>query len=219
MNHFDVRWGSTAGGNMPAATDPPDQGLCVGSDGSGHLRVLEVVNSALRVFTETGQPVTPPVATNLFFGYPPRIIRTPVFTEGPAIDDPACLYDAATGRWFLDTLTQDIFPQDDVDGFLHFTGANRIDLAVSNTSDPTGEWTHYQIPLQDDGTEGTPNHHCSAGGYSLPPFVLNPTACVGDYPHIGADAYGIYITTNEYSYFGPEFRGTQIYALPKAGLV
>ena len=219
MDHFDMRWGTTAGANMPGATDPPDQGLCVGNDGSGHTRVLEVLNGALRVFTGTGQPLTPPVATNLFFGYPPRIIRTPVFTEGPALDDPACLYDAPTGRWFLDTLTQDIFPQDDVDGSLHFTGANRIDLAVSNTSDPAGEWTHYQIPLQDDGTEGTPNHHCSAGDYSLPPFVLNPTACVGDYPHIGADAYGIYITTNEYSYFGPEFRGAQIYALPKAGLV
>jgi hypothetical protein len=87
-----------------------------------------------------------------------------------------------------------------------------LDLAVSNTSDPTGAWTVYRIPVQDDGTDGTPNHHCSSGG-------TTSNACLGDYPHIGSDANGIYLTTNEYSFFGPEFHGAQIYALSKAQLV
>jgi hypothetical protein len=41
----------------------------------------------------------------------------------------------------------------------------------------------------------------------------------GDYPHIGADANGIFITTNEFSLFGPGFYGAQIYALSKEALV
>src|SRR5262249_38262798 len=46
----------------------------------------------------------------------------------------------------------------------------------------------------------------------------NPHACLGDYPHIGSDANGIYLTTNEYSFFGPEFHGAQVYAFSKAQL-
>ncbi len=77
---------------------------------------------------------------------------------------------------------------------------------MSHTSDPRGSYTIYQIPAQDNGTQGTPNHHCSLG------------FCFGDYPHIGADANGFYITTNEYSFFGPEFHAAQIYAISKHAL-
>jgi hypothetical protein len=42
--------------------------------------------------------------------------------------------------------------------------------------------------------------------------------CLGDQPLIGADKYGFFITTNEFSLNGPEFNGAQIYALDKAGL-
>ena len=43
--------------------------------------------------------------------------------------------------------------------------------------------------------------------------------CLGDYPHIGADAHGFYVTTNEYAFF-PNFvyMGAQIYAFSKAAL-
>jgi hypothetical protein len=50
------------------------------------------------------------------------------------------------------------------------------------------------------------------------PPPTNPTACFGDYPHIGADSSGIYLTTNEYSFFGPEFHGAQVYAFSKSQL-
>ncbi len=45
-----------------------------------------------------------------------------------------------------------------------------------------------------------------------------PGPCFQDYPHIGADKYGVYITTNEYDLFGPNFNAAQIFAFSKAQL-
>src|SRR5215469_68491 len=217
LDHFDQRFGSSAGGNQ-FSLEPPDQGLCVGSDGNGNTRVLEVVNDVMRVYTTSGTAVTSPTALNGFLGYAPAIVRKSPITFGPFVTDPSCLFDAQTGHWFLDVLTLDTFPHPGADGLQHFTGTNHIDLAVSDTSDPTGTWTIYRIPVQDDGTQGTPNHHCSGGKETSLPLPTNPTACFGDYPHIGSDANGIYVTTNEYSLFGTEFHGAQIYAFSKAQL-
>ena len=217
LNHFDNRFGSTAGGNQ-FSLEPPDQGLCVGSDGNGNTRVLEVLNDVMGVYSTSGARVTAPTALNGFLGYAPAIVRTNPVTFGPFVTDPSCLYDAQTGHWFLDVLTLDTFPHPGADGLQHFTGTNHLDLAVSDTSDPAGSWTVYRIPVQDDGTQGTPNHGCSPGHETAAPLPTNPTACFGDYPHIGSDANGIYLTTNEYSFFGPEFHGAQIYAFSKAQL-
>ncbi len=215
LNHFDQRFGSSAGGNQ-FSLEPPDQGLCVGSDGS-NVRVVEAVNDVMQVFDTSGHPITAPEALNQFFGYAPAIVRSPL-TFGPFVTDPSCLYDAPTGRWFIDVLTLDTFPQLGDDGLQHFTGTNHLDLAVSDTSDPTGTWSIFRIPVQDDGSAVTPNHHCSDGASKSLPVPTNPTACFGDYPHIGSNADGIFLTTNEYSFFGPEFHGAQIYAFSKAAL-
>jgi hypothetical protein len=48
---------------------------------------------------------------------------------------------------------------------------------------------------------------------------VNPGPYLGDYPHIGADANGIYLTTNAYPWNENGFSGAQIYALSKAQLV
>ena len=219
LNHFQNRFGSTAGGNQ-FSLEPPDQGLCVGTDGNGNTRVVEALNDVMNVYDTSGNAVLKkPRALNEFFGYAPAIVRSSL-TFGPFVTDPSCLYDAQTGHWFLDVLTLDTFPHIDQDGFERFTGTNHLDLAVSNSSDPTGTWTIYRIPVQDDGTDGTPDHHCSA---KTPPSKTNlqptnPHACLGDYPHIGSDANGIYLTTNEYSLFGNEFHGAQVYAFSKAQL-
>jgi hypothetical protein len=212
LNHFDQRFGSTAGGNQ-FSLEPPDEGLCVGNG-----RVLQVLNDVLQVSDTSGHALSAPQALNDFLGYDPAIVRTPTVTFGPFITDPSCLYDAQTQRWFLDVLTLDSYPHPGDDGLQHYTGTDHLDLAVSNTSDPAGTWTIYHIPVQDDGTDGTPNHHCSPGTESSKPLPTNPTACFGDYPHIGSDANGIYLTTNEYSFFGPEFHGAQIYAFSKTQL-
>jgi hypothetical protein len=210
LNHFQERFGSTAGGNQ-FSLEPPDQGLCVGSNGKGSTDVLEVVNGVLRLYDTSGDALIAPQALNGFLGYAPAIDRVHG-VHGPFVTDPSCLFDAATGRWLLDVVTLDTNPTNGA-----FVGSNHVDLAVSNTTDPMGTWTIYHIPVQDDGTAGTPNHHCSPGNPASP-YATHPTACIGDYPHMGSDANGVYLTTNEYSFYGPEFRGAQIYALSKAQL-
>jgi hypothetical protein len=77
---------------------------------------------------------------------------------------------------------------------------------VSDTGNPLGTWTIYKLPVQNNGTEGTPDHHCNRG------------FCLGDYPHIGADANGIYLTTNEFAFTGPGFYGGQIYGIGNSAL-
>ena len=192
LDHFDQR---TANGGNQFSVEPPDQGLCVGNG-----FVLETVNSVMRIFDTSGNPVSGVVDQNTFYGYPPAINRT-TGKSGPFVTDPSCLYDADVSRWFHVVLTLETKKATG-----DFTGKNHLDLAVSDSPDPTGSWTIYRIPVQDDGTQGTPNHHCSQG------------PCIGDYPHIGADANGFYITTNEYSFFGPEFKAAQIYAFSKQAL-
>ncbi len=198
LNHRDQR---LANGGKQFSVEPPDQALCVGN---GYT--VESVNSVLRVFDSSGSPLTGVQALNPFFGYPAAIIRGPVSTFGPDVIDPVCHYDPENKRFMVAITT------------LHrvgttpsFSGRNTIDLAVSNTGDPTGAWTVYSVPAQNDGTEGTPNHGCTLDG-------VTPGPCFQDYPHIGGDQNGIYITTNEYDLFGPNYSAAQIYAFSKAQL-
>ena len=86
-----------------------------------------------------------------------------------------------------------------------FLGPNHLDIAVSKTSDPTGAYTIYRLPVEDDGINGTPDH--GRGG-----------PCSGRYPRIGADANRFYITTNEFALFGSDFHGAQLYAFSKSAL-
>lgn len=176
--------------------EPPDQGLCVGNG-----MVLETVNSALRVDdARTGAPLSRVVALNELYGFKPAINRqTGEF--GPFTFDISCHYDRQTDRWFHLAVDLD---QDPVSG--DFTGRNYLDLAVTHSGDPRGAWTTYRIPAINDGTEGTPDHNCAGG------------PCFGDYPHIGADANGIYITTNEFPLFEDGFTGAQVYAISKRQL-
>jgi hypothetical protein len=196
LNHFQQRF--VAGGGNQFSIEPPDQGLCVGNG-----FVMETVNDVLRIFDTAGNPVSAPTALNSFYGYTPAIDRTKNPLQfGPSITDPSCTFDVQTQRWFHVVLTLDravITSQ-------ALSGTNHLDIAVSATADPTGAWNIYSLPVQDDGTQGTPNHNCALG------------PCLGDYPHIGADANGFYVTTNEFSLFGPGFNGAQIYAFSKAQL-
>ena len=77
-------------------------------------------------------------------------------------------------------------------------------MAVSNSSNPTGAWTVYRVDVTHDG--------------SANPSPANACPCLGDYPHIGADANGFYVTTNAYPWNGNGFDGAQIYAFSKAQL-
>lgn len=188
------------------SVEPPDQGLCAGN---GFL--LETVNDVLRIYDSAGNALTGPIDLNSFYGYAPAINRqVPPLRFGPSITDPSCYYDSDTQRWFHVVLTLDRanpFTQ-------RLLGANHLDIAVSTSSDPTGSWVVYKVPVQNDGTQRTPDHNCRARSQGV--LVHGP--CLGDYPHIGADANGFYITTNEFNLFAPGFRGAQVYALSKKAM-
>jgi len=197
FNGVNLRDQRLANGGNQFTVEPPDQALCVGNG-----FVLESTNDVLRVFDTTGKPLTGVIDLNTFYGYPPAIDRTTTPPRrGPFVTDPSCYFDADTQRWFHVVLTLDVNPADGA-----FLGPNHLDVAVSATADPTGSWVIHQVPVQDDGSNGTPDHHCSMG------------PCIGDFPHIGADRHGFYITTNEYSLFGPEFKSAQVYAFSKTAL-
>jgi hypothetical protein len=193
LNLFEQRFADN--GNQ-FTVEPPDQGLCAGA---GY--VVESANDVLRVFNTNGTAAGGVVSLNQFYGYPSAINRT-TGAEGPSITDPSCIFDPQTQRFFHLVLTLDR-----VGTTANLAGSNHLDLAVSQTSNPLGNWTIYRIPVQDDGTQGTPNHHCPGG------------PCLGDYPHIGTDSNGIYLTTNQFALFAGGFIGAQIYATSKQALV
>jgi hypothetical protein len=195
MNHFDQRFGSSAGNNQ-WSLEPPDQGLCVGN---GY--VLETINSVIRVWDTNGNALTGVGDLNTFFGYPFAVNRT-TGVIGPDVIDPQCYYDPDNSRFIVDITTLLV----DENG--NYNGKNSIDVAVSNTGDPTGTWTIYHVPAQNDGTDGTPNHGCTLDG-------TTPGPCFQDYPHIGGDKYGVYISTNEYDLFGPSYNAAQVFAFSK----
>jgi hypothetical protein len=196
LNHRQQR---LANGGNQFSLEPPDQGLCVGN---GY--VVEVVNSVIQVWDTNGNSLTGVGDLNTFFGYPAAINRT-TGAIGPNVIDPQCYYDPDNGRFVVDITTLHVDANGD------YNGKNSIDVAVSNTGNPTGAWTIYHVPAQNDGTDGTPNHGCTLDG-------VTPGPCFQDYPHIGADRWGVYITTNEYDLFGPSFKAAQIFAFSKAEL-
>ncbi len=167
--------------------------------------MVESTNSVLRVWSTAGGPALTGVQDlNTFFGYPAAINRT-TGAIGPNVIDPVCHYDPENQRFVVAITTLDVDDKGD------FNGKNTIDLAVSNSGNPTGAWTIYHVPAQNDGTDGTPDHGCTLDGTAHGP-------CFQDYPHIGGDRYGIYVTTNEYDLFGPSFNAAQIFAFSKKQL-
>ena len=192
INHHQQRF-EVAGGNQ-WSIEPPDQGLCVGG---GY--VFEAVNNAVAIYTTAGARQSLD-SLNHFFGYPVELDRTTGIAGPKQTTDPTCLFDPTTNRFFLTILTYD----GDADGNPVPAGTNTLDTAVSPAGTPFGTWTITHIDVTDDGSHGTPNHP--------------GCPCLGDYPHVGVDANGYYITTNEYPWFTDGFVGAQIYAMSKAEL-
>ena len=205
LNLFQQRYARR--GNQ-FTVEPPDQALCVGN---GYI--VEAVNDVMNVFNASGASLLPDntstnivsgfptdvnhaVDLNSFYGYAPAINRA-TGVRAQFVTDPTCYYDAATQRFFLVVLTLESYPTGG------FTLVNHLDIAVTQTSNPTGLWNIYRVDVTNDGT--------NAGG-------VNPCPCIGDYPHIGADANGFYVTTNSYPWNGNGFDGAQIYAFSKAQL-
>lgn len=111
---------------------------------------------------------------------------------GSFTSDPHCYFDSATDRWFVVELSiPNYFTKQ------HSSKSYEL-VAVSDSADPAGTFTTFAIDTTDPNDAGCP--------------------CFGDYPMIGADANGFYVTTNEFSIYKSPYNGVQLYAMSKQGL-
>lgn len=170
--------------------EPPDQALAVGNG-----FVLEAVNEGFNIYNTSGFQLLPrPLALTEFFNLPASIDRT-TGKFGVSLNDPVALFDPETERWFVLAFAQLNQP----DGTPR--PQTRIYLGVSQTSDPTGAYTIYTLNSTDAGDP-------DGGGPRLP-----------DFPHIGIDRFGFYISVNEFNTDTREFIGVAIFAISKQALI
>jgi hypothetical protein len=197
LTHADQRNAGTGiYANTQFSLEPPDQGLCV-----GHGFVLESVNLALAVYNENGTRLTAPTALNQFYKRSPAIDRV-TGVAGDFLSDPKCYWDPV-GHRFIQTILEVDAPGV-FDGKTPVNGTHVL-IAVSQTSNPTGNWNLYSVDTTDNGANGTPAH--------------TGCPCLPDQPLLGANRDGVFINTNEFqnntSFF---FNGGQLYALGRAAL-
>ncbi len=87
---------ANANGGQGFEDTPPDQGVCVGyltSQFGNQKIVLEIINSAARVFKTNGTPLTAPFS------------MTSAFLDANAFSDPRCFYDTQTNTFFLTVIS------------------------------------------------------------------------------------------------------------------
>jgi hypothetical protein len=191
LTHLDQRFAN--GGNQ-FSHEPPDQGLAVGNN-----FVMEAVNCAINIYDVNGVVQLPrPLALTEIFGLPEEFNRTTGVTN-TSVGDPSCLFDPETQRWFVMAWSQ----------LNKTTGEplrqSRLYLAVSKSSDPTGQYRTYTF-----NTTGAAD--LDKGGPRVP-----------DFPHFAVDRYGLYINWQEFAIDEngnlDGFIGTAIIAMSKSALI
>lgn len=233
LTHFDSRYAD--GGNQFSG-EPADLGMCTNG-----TYLLELVNNAVQLFRSDGTPVydgeygtagsvteddldgtvldpswtvRDALSLNAFFGmevafdrdaFVPNALVQPAGTFGPNLFDVSCIYDSTDNMWIATSAKIDV---EDTTGEYTERGSNSVLLAV-NVGDVTDldDWDIYEIDTTNDGRYGTPDHACDLG------------PCFGDYPQLGVNEDGIFITTNEFSFNGSGFYGAQLYAIDKGDLM
>jgi len=99
LNHRQQRLANGANQFLAGA---PDQGLWAGT---GY--VMEIINDVMRVYDASGNP--------LRSHRPQHVLRYSPSSTGrraPRVpsQDPSCLFDKATQRWYADVLTLEVYP-------------------------------------------------------------------------------------------------------------
>ena len=181
--------GTGAYANSQYGLEPPDQALAVGNG-----FVVEAVNNALEIFKTDGTVAAVPTPMNQFLALEPEYIRTTGTYGSQSLSDPRAYYDSTTGRFFVEEWSLG----EDAQGNL--TGTSEINVAVSQTSDPTGNYFLYRFD-----TSADPN---DPGDLILP-----------DYVQIGADANGFFMSINQFSLISGGFVGQRILAVSKPDMV
>jgi hypothetical protein len=189
ISHLDQR---VADNGNQFSLEPPDQGLAVGNG-----LVVEAVNNAIAVYDQAGNRLVGPMALNRFFGFPSEVVRSNPAVFGPFLSDPRIYFDKGTNTFFATELEIDTDP---ATGAFLTGAAARSRFLIAVTHDPTGTWTVLSNDTTNDGGQ----------------FGTCP--CFGDQPLIGADANGFYVSTNAFDLATQNFRGAQLYAIPKSAL-
>jgi hypothetical protein len=154
--------------------------------------VLVGVNNAVGIFSTSGAPLLPTViSSNQLFGVPPAIVWD-TGVNGPYPTDMRVFFDHTISRWMVLQRAQDY------DIFGNPMNSSRIYLAVSQTADPLANYNIYEMDTTNLDIPGCP--------------------CFSDYPQIGADQYGFYISVNEFTTFSSTFVTASILAVSKAAL-
>jgi hypothetical protein len=115
-------------------------------------------------------------------------------TDPPGLTDPRVIFDKSGQRWFAAELT---YPLDANGNFI----PNDVLVAVSNTSDPTQGWRGYRLAGTNPGTN--PN---------------DPGYFLVDYPTLGVNAKGVYITTNNFD-INSNMVSINMYVIAKSDLI
>ena len=153
----------------PETATPPDSN---GAAGPNHF--VEFINGAFATYHKDGTPAQPVIPDTTFWtnaGINPSTIAA-------GLSDPRIIYDSASGHWFAAQITVD-------------NTGNKVLVARSNTSDPTGGWK---------ATSFTGN------------------AGFADFPTLGLDANGVYVGTNDFTSSTGTFTGASLFSIPKSDL-
>jgi hypothetical protein len=154
--------------------------------------LLEGVNNAIQVYTASGTPLLPTaLSTNQLFAVPAAIDRN-TGINGVYPTDMRVFYDRGIDRWFVLQRAQDY----DIGGGP--LNSSHLYLAVSQTGDPTAKYNVYVMDTTNARRAGCP--------------------CFSDFPQIGADQYGVYVSSDEYDTVFGQFADVSILAISKAAL-
>lgn len=155
--------------------------------------VLQGVNNAIQIYSNSGAPMLPKtLSTNELFKVAPAIDRISG-DNGVYPTDMRLFYDHAIDRWFVVQRAQDY----DLVG--NPLNSSHLYMAVSQTGNPTGAYNIYTMNTTNSSRPGCP--------------------CYSDFPQIGADQYGVYLSVDEYDTSFGFFVGVRIFAIAKASLV
>jgi hypothetical protein len=184
LSHLDQR---NANNGNQFSIEPPSQSIAVANG-----FVLEGVNNAVQVYNTSGTPALPVVlSTNQVFGVPAAIDRT-TGVNGVYLTDMRVYFEKDIGRWFIIQRTQD----NDAHG--NPLPQTHLYMAVSRTTDPTGDYLIYLMDTTNASHPGCP--------------------CIPDFPQIGSDQYGFYITWNEFNSFSQTFIDASLMSMSKSAL-
>lgn len=192
LTHLDQRL--SYNGNQ-FSTEPPSPGIAVNNG-----FVLEGVNSAIQVYTTGGTSLlAKALSTNQLFGLAPSCItdfsQTPPKCGGPfgpRLTDMRVFYDQSIDRWFVIQRAQDYNTAGTA------LNTSHLYLAVSQSGYPAGVYNIYVME-----TTNAANQNCP---------------CLSDYPQVGADQYGLHISSNEFSTYYNQFVDVAILSISKSSL-